>query len=196
MGKVKYLKEVREFFKKTPVVSINDVKLLVKNSNYAHILLNYLLKRGEIKRIEKGFYTIHEDPTYMVFAIRPCYIGLQSALSIHNLWEQETNTILITPRKLRVGIRDVFGSNVIIKRIDKKYFFGYELVRYDDYYIPVSDIEKTLIDLIYFNVKIDKKIFYKVKLDEEKIREYLKKYPKNKVKKILKFRLCRNPIEK
>ncbi|MBU5688383.1 MAG: hypothetical protein KQA41_03410 [Candidatus Aenigmarchaeota archaeon] len=187
MGKIKYLPKIMDLFKKNPVVSIRDIKLLTKNENYSNVLLNYLLKKGEIKRIEKGFYTLYNDPTLIVFAIRPSYIGLQAALSIHNLWEQETNTIIVTPKKIRIGKREVFDTNVIVRRIDKKYFFGYDLINYDNFLIPVSDKEKTIIDLIYFRQPIEEKIFSKIKIDKKKMKEYIKKYPKFVKKRVLKI---------
>lgn len=175
-----------DLFKKNPVVSTRDIILLTRNENYANVLLNYLLKKDKIKRIEKGFYTLYDDPTLIVFAIRPSYIGLQAALSIHNLWEQETNTIIVTPKKIRSGKREVFGTNVIVRRINKKYFFGYELINYDNFLIPVSDKEKTLIDLIYFKQPLDKKIISKLKIDKKRMKEYIKKYPKFVKKRFLK----------
>ncbi|MFH8080528.1 MAG: hypothetical protein QXO84_01460 [Candidatus Aenigmatarchaeota archaeon] len=186
MGKIKYLSRIMDLFKKNPVVSTRDIILLTRNENYANVLLNYLLKKDKIKRIEKGFYTLYDDPTLIVFAIRPSYIGLQAALSIHNLWEQETNTIIVTPKKIRSGKREVFGTNVIVRRINKKYFFGYELINYDNFLIPVSDKEKTLIDLIYFKQPLDKKIISKLKIDKKRMKEYIKKYPKFVKKRFLK----------
>lgn len=56
-------------------------------------------------------------------------MGLQDALSIHNLWEQETIPIIIITRKIRQGIRKVLDLNVLIRRIDKKYFFGFDYIK-------------------------------------------------------------------
>ena len=33
-------------------------------------------------------------------------------------------------------------------------FFGYTLLQYEQFYVPFSDIEKTLIDLVYFGIKV------------------------------------------
>jgi len=193
MGKIKYIKKIREFFKKSFIVDINSLKNFILkykgNKNYIYLLLNNMMKKGEIKRITKGYYTIHEDPILAVFCFKPAYIGLQDALSIHNLWEQETVPIIITTKKIRQGTRKIFGTNIIIKRISSKYFFGIEYIKQGNFYIPVSDIEKTFIDLVYFRQKLDKNLIknFKNRMNIKKLKKYVKKYPKKISNKILKL---------
>jgi predicted transcriptional regulator of viral defense system len=108
---------------------------------------------------------------------------LQDALSFHNLWEQETNTLIITAKKVREGLRKVLGFNTIVKRINPKYMFGFEYYKYAledrEIYIPYSDIEKTFIDMIYFKQPLDEEIIenFKEKIIKKKLKEYLKRYP-------------------
>lgn len=183
MGKIKYISEIREFFKKSPVVSINSLKKFInkRNKEYIYLLINNLLKKAEIKKITKGFYTIYEEPSLIVFCFKPSYLGLQDALSIHNLWGQETIPVVITAKKARQGIRRIFGdANILIRRIDKKYVFGFEYIKQGDFYFPVSDIEKTFIDMLYFRQNLSEEALknIKEKIDKKKLRQYLKKYPK------------------
>jgi predicted transcriptional regulator of viral defense system len=180
MGKVKYLPEIMELFKKTPVVTTRDIKLYLKQKGYSYLLLSNLVKQGKIKRITKGFFTIHDDPLTSVFCFRPAYVGLQEALSIHNLWEQETNVVIVTTRKVRIGIHEIFGSNVLVHRINPKYFFGFTLLKYGEFFIPVSDVEKTLLDFIYFKQPLSKGTISEIKknLDANKLKKYLKVYPR------------------
>jgi|YelNatPaOPRAMG01_1025707.scaffolds.fasta_scaffold08222_2 predicted transcriptional regulator of viral defense system len=180
MGKIKYLPEIMELFKKTPVVTTRDIKLYLKQKGYSYLLLSNLVKQGKIKRITKGFFTIHDDPLTSVFCFRPAYVGLQEALSIHNLWEQETNVVIVTTRKVRIGIHEILGSNVLVHRINPKYFFGFTLLKYGEFFIPVSDVEKTLLDFIYFKQPLSKDTISEIKknLDVNKLKNYLKVYPK------------------
>ena len=115
-----------------------------------------------------------------VFCFKPAYIGLQDALSFHNLWEQETIPIILTTRKLRQGIRKILGLNVMIRRIGSKYFFGFEYQKDGDFYFPYSDIEKTFIDMIYFKENISEEVIaeFKKRLDKNKLKRYLKIYQK------------------
>ena len=148
---MKIISKIRELAKKNPYFTINDVKRITKNKRYSYLLLNMLVKRGEIFRLAKGFYSKYDDPSLIVFYFKPAYIGLQDAMSYLNLWEQESITIIITTRKVRNGIRKVLGNNVLVKRINPHYFFGFDFLKIDNFYLPISDVEKTFIDLIYFN---------------------------------------------
>lgn len=189
MGKIKYINNVREFFKETPVVSINSLKKFInkKNKDYMHLLISNLIKKGKIKRITKGFYTIYEDPSLAVFCFKPSYLGLQDALSVHNLWGQETIPVILTTRKIRQGVRKVFDNNILMRRISSRYFFGFDYVKYGDFHMPVSDIEKTFIDILYFKENLDKETLDEIKkrINKKKLKTYLKKYPKRFREKVL-----------
>jgi len=187
MGKVKYLSEIMKFFEKSPVVTITDIKLYLKQKSYSYLLLSNLVKQGRIKRLTKGYFTIYDDPVLSVFCFRPAYLGLQEALSIHNLWEQETNVVVVTTKRVRIGVHKILGSNVLVHRINPKYLFGINFVKYSDFFVPVSDIEKTLIDFIYFKQPLTKEKILEIKkeADKLKLKEYLKHYPKWVSEKIL-----------
>ncbi len=183
---MKYMDKVREYFKNTSVASISSISMLVENKNYLYIFLNHLLKKGDINRIGKGYYTIHDDPSLIVYCMKPAYLGLQDAMSFHNLWEQETCPVVITTRKVRTGTRKVFDSNVLVRRISPKYFFGYDYYKYGDFVFPISDIEKTFIDLVYFReIRAEFVKKFKKKVDIKKLGLYLKKYPENFRRKVL-----------
>ena len=119
MGKKKYIQYVEMLFKKSPIVSLGSIKRIVgnKKSDYAKQLTRNLIRTGKIKRITKGHYTAYEDVSLAVFCFKPAYLGLQDALSFHNVWEQETIPVIITTKKVRQGIRKIFGVNVLIRRI-------------------------------------------------------------------------------
>ena len=155
---MKYQKLLERLYDQ-PAFSITQLKTLLgtkKISNgYLHLLVHNLLARKKLKRITKGFYSFNGDAQVVGFAFQPFYYGLQDALSLRNLWEQETNPVVITPRKVRTGLRKFGESNYVVKRIERKMFFGYNMVKYGDFWIPVSDAEKTLIDFAYYNQPLD-----------------------------------------
>ena len=183
MGKQIHLKKIEELFEKSPVVDFKSVERIVgktQKSNYAKLLISNMLKRGKIKKIGKGFYTFHNDSSLVVFAFKPAYLGLQCALSYYGLWEQETIPVILTIKKVRTGIRKILETNVLVRRIDKKYFFGFDFVKDGEFYIPYSDLEKTFIDIIVFNQKIDENTLKNIKkrINLKKLKIYLSRYPK------------------
>ncbi|MEM3124122.1 MAG: hypothetical protein QW756_08575, partial [Nitrososphaerota archaeon] len=147
---------------------------------YAYLLLHNLVSRGEIRRLVKGWYTTCDDPVVSVFAFRPAYLGLEEALSLRGLWEQETNVVIVTPLRVRVGMRRIMDSNVVVRRISSKYFFGVEYLRYGDLFLPVSDVEKTLVDFFYFDEPIDSRTLKKLwrLVDRRRVFHYLRRFPR------------------
>ncbi len=196
MGKEKYLSNIMQLFKKSAVVDFASINKIVKynkkRNQYAKQIIRNLIKQGKIKRIGKGVYTSLDELPLVVFSFSSAYLGLQNALSFHNLWEQETIPVIVTSNNVRKGIRKVMGFNVLIRRLDKKYMFGYEYYKYPledrDIYLPYSDIEKTFIDMIYFRQPLDKEtiIEFRKRIDKKKLKSYLRAYPKKMQKKIAK----------
>jgi len=193
MGKKKHIEDIRLLFEKSPVVSYDSIKRMVKNKGksgqYAKKMIHYLLSKNRIKKITKGYYTIRDEASLAVFAFQPAYLGLQDSLSFHDLWEQETIPVIITTRKVRQGTREVLGQNVLIRRIKKKYFFGIKDYLQEGSAFPYSDIEKTFIDMIYFNETLDKNVMgeFLRKINRKKLKSYLKKYPSRFRKRVISF---------
>jgi len=188
-----YSKELKERYSKSLVFSLRDISIYFKSKGlskkYSYLLISNLLKEGELKRITKGKYTYKEEIMVSGFAFSPFYYGLQEALSFHNLWEQETNPVIITSKNIKPGLREIFNSNVYLRRINKKYFFGYDFIKYYDFEIPVSDIEKTLIDFVYYNEYLSKEVIKEIKkkLNKKKLKEYLEKYNNSIKEKVFKL---------
>lgn len=187
MGKEKYLRKIEALFDKSPVVDASSIARIIDKKQYPKQLIRNLVKSGKINILAKGCYTRYEDASLAVFCFSPAYLGLQDALSFHNIWEQETIPIIITSRKVRQGIRKVMGMNLLIRRIDKKYVFGFELYKQKELYLPYSDVEKTFIDLVYFNEKISEEVLAEIrkKTDKKRLDTYLKRYPKRFKNKVL-----------
>lgn len=190
MGTQKYQTEIEVLFHKSPVVSYTSIEKLVKNKKkvkqYVKQLVRNLILKGKIKPLSKGYYTAFNEVSLAVFCFQPAYFGLQDALSEQGLWEQETIPIIITARKIRTGLRKILGMNVLIRRIEPRYYFGIEEYQRDDFALPYSDLEKTLIDLVHFKEKISPGVLreFKKRIDTQKLNRYLKKYPRKIKEKV------------
>ena len=117
----------------------------------------------------------------------PSYHGLQDALSIYGLWQQQTIPVLITPRKVRSGERMVLDSKILVRRINRKMFFGFEEKKYFDSWITISDMEKTLIDFVYYGEPLDKQTLRKMKkkINMKTMNSYLRLVNKKTREKVL-----------
>ena len=190
MGKQKYIREIERLFAKSAVVSFKSIERFVKSKTrakqYAKQLVRNLVRAGKIKPLGKGYYTSKNDVSLAVFAYQPAYLGLQDALSYHNLWEQETIPVIITARRVRTGIRRVLDSNVQIRYLNPKYHFGIE---HSPEALPYSEVEKTLIDLIYFRQPVSPEVRkeFRKRINRQKLGIYLRKYPPRFKAKVLKM---------
>ena len=187
MGKIKHLDKIEALFEKSPVINFRSIERVTgkgKNSSYAKLLIRNLIKKGKIIQLKKGWYSKHHEIGLAVFCFKQAYLGLQSALSYHGLWEQETMPVILTSARVRIGVRNVAGKNVYVRRISKKYCFGFEYNEDGSFYLPYSTVEKTLIDMAVYRLKITKEVLIKTReiINKSKLKEYLKPYP-NKIKK-------------
>jgi len=188
---MKYLKKFREHFSKWPSFTSRDAMLFLSqmgaSKGYSWLLLINLTKKGEIRKLKRGVYTFGTDPMLAGFAFSPSYHGLQDALSVLDLWDQETNTVIITPRKVRAGMREMLGGKVLVRKISRKMFFGFSTIKYFDYWIQVSDVEKTLIDFVYYREALQPQVLEEIKkrIDRNKLSGYLQRCPLKLRKKVL-----------
>jgi len=181
---VKYINKIRETLSGEgfPVFSISDLKVTLISDgakrNYAYTLLHNMSAKKEIIRITRGTYTFHREVRVVGFAFNPFYYGLEDALSIRGIWEQGSNPVIITRKRIRSGTRKFIDRNYVLHRIDKRHFFGYELLKLGNLWIPVSDMEKTLIDFVYFkhHLRADVLSDMKKKVEMKKLKEYLDLY--------------------
>jgi predicted transcriptional regulator of viral defense system len=191
---MKYLREMREHFSAVPAFTISDLKVFLGRKGigrgYLHLLVHNLLAKDEVRRITRGIYTFSSDAQLVGFGFRPFYYGLQDALSLRNLWEQETNPVVLTPRRVRTGVRSFEGTNYLVKRIPRGLFFGFETIKYSGFWIPVSDVEKTLIDFVYFRQALDSETLNEMKkrIKKKNLDGYLRRCPawvKRKVRELV-----------
>lgn len=187
------LKRVRTQFVRVPSFTLRDVRLLLskegKHPGYAKLLLQGLEKKGEIYRLSKGTYTLHEDVQLAGLGFQPYYYGLQNALSLHGVGTQETNPVVVTPRKARPGVRSFYGVNFVVRRIDRSMFFGFESQKYHGFWINVSDLEKTVIDFAYYREPLDEQtrqeLLERIRLPV--LNQYLAKCPAYVTGRVRKF---------
>jgi len=156
---MKYEAVFADFFAKQLIFDINDARRFLSrlgaSEAYIRLMLHNLAQDGKLQRIGKGTYSYNRNESIIGFKFRPFYYGLQYALTIRKLWTQQSAPVIMTRSLANPGIRDIMGIRVIVHRINEKAFFGYDYVNYGGVFVPVSDVEKTLLDLNYYGLSID-----------------------------------------
>jgi len=179
MPRIKY-RELLNKLRQTTIFTYNFLKNRL-GENYAKIFIYNLKKNDKIIELIKGVYSFKKSPYLLLKAIPYSYIGLGSAAFLHGIWEEVPNITILSPlvsTSVKAGDRIIAGRKVILRKISIKMYFGYEYLYNDELneWIRVSDIEKTLIDVIYFNYPfkdeiIDRALDY---IDDDKLYRYLK----------------------
>lgn len=182
---MKYVQNFLAYFEKFPIFTTNDVKLFLRKSgggrDYYKVFMHNLISSERVFQVKRGYYTLHNDPMTAGFAFSPFYYGLETALTYHGLWDYVTPISIITTKKATPGVRSIMERNVSVRRISRKMFFGYSMVKYENlFYIPMADVEKTLIDSFYFHTVFNKEVYAMLlkRMDTKKLRAYLKLCPK------------------
>lgn len=181
-------------------------------------LVRSMVNRGLLLRIKDGLFHIipyeADSRTYFpnwhivasqLAGDRGFYIGYSSALGIHELTTQpsliEQVVVDKQARPSKAMVRDVAFQFIYHNR---RHFFGFRNTWIDDFHkVPVSDLEKTLIDCLYNPgyaggiVEIAKALYKSRKnIKFGKLAEYLDKFGAQAVRKRLGYLLDGFGIEK
>ncbi len=178
---MKYVEQFGRYFMDEKAFSFRDAKRFMKRYGstdaYTKLFIHNLLATGKITKIGKGGYTFSKNEEVIGFAFSPFYYGLEYALTIRGLWTQISSPVIITNTKARSGVRTISGKRVVIRRISDKMFFGFDHVKYSGIFVPVSDLEKTIVDLMYYKIGIENGEVTKLveKADRNKLRMYARR---------------------
>jgi len=143
------------------IISINDIQDILKVSRKkAYNILYKMNKKGLIKRSKNGIYIFDphsfgldlenylEDPFFILKnQVEPYFVSHYSALMLHGLAQQWTNRYFITTFKRIKPVHNEFYSikPVIVLREN---FFGFIETKYGNELIKVSDLERTVLDIM------------------------------------------------
>lgn len=186
------------------------VSVLGVSGVWAKNILSKLARKGAAQRVGRGKYVVIPadilygrksyvaDPLVLISELlkeTKYYVAYYSAAHVHGLTEQlpfkTTVAVLNQMRSINVG--NIFLNFVNLK---KSRFFGYEEIRYLDSAINVSDIEKTLVDIVdrpelcggFAEVaRIISNAFMTGHVNQQKLVSYVKKFESQAVAQRLGF---------
>ncbi len=169
--------ELLEDFRKMPMFTINELsRMLRKDEKYVRTAAYRLESNGLIKRVERGKYTVYDDPLMFASCITvPSYISFWTALRIYNLTEQLPGGAMVAVTKPKKEI-EFNGERITFTKT--RHFWGYTKMRYRDFDIMIAEKEKSVIDcMLSKNTPFDEaaKAVMGGELDYEKLIEYVRK---------------------
>ncbi|MEW5907910.1 MAG: type IV toxin-antitoxin system AbiEi family antitoxin, partial [Patescibacteria group bacterium] len=145
---------------KKTVFSLSEaVQILRTDNKQAKKLLHDLVKKGWLKRIEKGKYFLipltadatkpYTENQFLIASklVDPYYIGFWSMLHYYGYTEQLINTIFVVSPKRRKNLSISDINYKFVKTTPEK-MFGLIKIEINSMPIKVSDKEKTLLDCL------------------------------------------------
>jgi len=142
---------IRKALQNYPVFTVRDLSsLLNKKMDYAYLQAYRWKKQRLIHEIEKGKYTLEEDPFLISsWIVWPSYISGWAALHYYHLTEQLPFTIqVITTRKRKKKVLDYGNAKIRFATVKSSFFLGFQRVIYQQKEIFIAEKEKALIDAL------------------------------------------------
>ncbi|MEW5761432.1 MAG: hypothetical protein AB1779_11775 [Candidatus Thermoplasmatota archaeon] len=136
---------------KKSIFTINEFSRIFNiKKSVASVYVNRMIKKKLLFRIERNKVSISDDAfTLSSQLIFPSYISLITALYLHNIVEQVVDKIYVLTTKKRKNI-NLFGTDVIFVQTKPELMFGYKRIEKAQSFIMLADLEKTIIDCLYF----------------------------------------------
>jgi predicted transcriptional regulator of viral defense system len=165
------------------IFTLNDlVKITGQKKEILKVFLNNQIKKNNLIRLKKNYYTFKQiDNKFKLTSLyKNSYLALNSALEFYQTTTQKYNTLELISNKT-LSSKNINGIKIKNYKIKNKLFFGYEKHKVDNIDFFVSNLEKTIIDCVYFQNQVylsETLKFIKLKknkLNKTKIEDYLKK---------------------
>jgi len=160
----------------------------IKKDNTLLVLINSLIKKRVLRRIEKGKYLVVgksiDDFALANFLYQPSYVSLESALNLFGILSQFPYEITsVTPKRKRE--KRVGGKIFVYFHTSPRLFWGFEKRNG----LLIAFPEKALLDTVYLMSKgirrVDLEELDLNRIDKKRIKEFAARYRKNR--QFLKF---------
>jgi len=118
------------------------------NRTTAYVIASRMLKRGLLRRVEKGRLSLSDDP-FIVSSqlVYPSYISFATALYIHGRFQQTVDVAFVVTSRRHLPLR-FEGMRVEFVRMPPRCIFGFRKVQRGSSYIMLADVEKAIVDIL------------------------------------------------
>lgn len=191
----------RAEFENQKVITTAFVQKIFSDKNKASRVLVYLKKKGRILQIEKGKYLVvpikapnqrwnpHDFVvTSLWMGDTPYYIGYVSAYYYWKFTDQIPQVVFVLNTKKSIKKKKIGSLRFIAVRISPKKIYGLQKLNIEGETVFISDLERTLVDYLYFPMgswdSVKDVIKSQIpKINIEKFIRYLNRFPVMSVRK-------------
>ncbi len=178
--------EITKMFGSWPVFTTDDAFNFLSGSRKVsrktvQVTLSRMVAGGKLYHLSKGKFSFSKSAEIAGFSYSPFYYGGAAALMIRDLIDDQVKMEVMTTKVVRKRNAKILGGTAIIMHhLPRDYYFGFNDVKYLGRTIPVSDPEKTFIDLLYFRIRLSGQDYYPLinAMDGRRLASYLKRYKK------------------
>lgn len=170
--------EFKEQLKNFKIYNLNDIRKIEPDFDLRR--LNEWQKKNYIKKIRQGFYVFSDleinEPTLFIIAnqiYEPSYISLEMSLSVYGLIPEAVYGITSVTSQKTKSFKTPVGD-FRYRHIQPELLFGYELREHEGHHYQIAELEKAVLDYLYFNPKInDRESFDGVRFNIPELKEKL-----------------------
>jgi predicted transcriptional regulator of viral defense system len=189
--------EFKEQLNRFVLFSIKDIEKIYPNFNKMNLV--FWQKKKYIYKIRNGWYRFNKKPEnetelyYIANKIyAPSYISFETAMNYYGIIPEAVFTIKSASTLKTQSFKNDLGF-FKYSNLKEECFFGYKLISTENFTFKIANIEKTILDFLYFSHSIEtfhdieslrlNRYLLKEKLDYNKLLQYAELY---KTKQLLK----------
>jgi len=162
------------------IFSTNDIEFYFPKFNRMNLF--HWQQSGFIIKLRNEWYCFTDNNTVesFLFSIsnkiyQPSYISLETALSFYGVIPEGV-FIIQGISTLKTNQFHNTQGNFRYKHIKTKLFFGYQIIKFGQFTIKIADLEKTILDSLYYNTQLETiQDFYDLRWNKNSLKEKLNK---------------------
>jgi predicted transcriptional regulator of viral defense system len=188
---MKYI-QLKQALKDFTVFSLNDIKLI--DPHFHRRRLNEWQEKEYIKKIAKGRYifsdlAIDENVLFEIAnrLYGPSYVSVESALSYYQIIPESVYGITSISTRRTYSFSTPLGE-FQYRTLKPAFFFGYQIVKYNEKAFKIADIEKAVLDFFYLHPELSSindiaslrfsEDIFRQNYNQKKLQNYLDKFGK------------------
>lgn len=178
------------------VAYFDDIRMLLKDEYSSEEIrkrISLLVKRGWLVRIKRGAFAVANLESHNFASISPMvvskvlmpdsYVSFEFALGRHGLFDQLPGKLTaVTPGKPRKFTFQEIQYE--FRKIKPDLYFGYKEISLDGHSANVAELEKALLDFLYYRIDTysvdlvrEKLLEGKEDIDQKKLTSYAERFP-------------------